>query len=356
MTKVQEFRVMHDFVAAARANVSDGAWDYLMGGSETETTLIRNREALDSIAFCPRVLRDVSEIDTRTELFGHEIRLPVVLAPIGSLQDLVSEGATIPTLAAAEFGNMHMLSSVAKPGLEKVATSVDYPKLFQLYIRGDENWTDEIISRAIEFGYVGICLTVDRAYYGRRERDMAKAHVPTSRRGAASEVYQARFSWTDVERIRGNVDLPLILKGVGSTEDALIALDHGIDGIYISNHGGRQLDHSKGSIEILPRIVDAVEGRATIMIDGGIMRGTDVVKSIALGADAVGIGRLQGLAGAAAGQSGIVRMLEILEDEMIRCMGLLGVTSISDLGRDYIEPATPLGRKGMDSIFPLLSL
>ena len=118
MTKVQEFRVMHDFVTAARANVSDGAWDYLMGGSETETTLIRNREALDSIAFCPRVLRDVSEIDTRTELFGHEIRLPVVLAPIGSLQDLVSEGATIPTLAAAEFGNMHMLSSVAKPGLE----------------------------------------------------------------------------------------------------------------------------------------------------------------------------------------------------------------------------------------------
>jgi len=355
MIKDQEFRVMHDFVAAARANVSDGAWDYMMGGSETETTLIRNREALDSIAFCPRVLRDVSKIDTRTILFGHEIRLPIVLAPIGSLQDLIPEGATIPTQAAAEFGNMHMLSSVAKPGLEKVAESADYPKLFQLYIRGDEKWTDEIIARAIEFGYVGICLTVDRAYYGRRERDMAKAHVPTSRRGAASEVYQARFSWADVDRIRSNIDVPLILKGIGSSDDALIALDHGVDGIYVSNHGGRQLDHSKGSIEILPRIVDAVESRATIMVDGGIMRGTDVVKSIAMGADAVGIGRLQGLAGAAAGQSGIVRMLEILEDEITRCLGLLGVSSFSELGSEYLEPATPLNRKGINSAFPHLN-
>ncbi len=351
----QEFRVMHDFVAAAKAKVTDGAWDYLIGGSETETTLHRNRQALDSIALCPRILRDVSNIDTNSKLFGHQLRLPVVLAPIGSLEDLIPEGATIPTQAAAEFGCMHMLSSVAKPGLEKVAQSVDYPKLFQLYVRGDAGWVDDIIARAVDLGYVAIALTVDRARYGRRERNLAKGHKPTSRGSSPNEIYQQRFTWADVERIRGNIDVPLILKGVGTVKDALIALDHGVDGIYISNHGGRQLDHGLGSMEILPKIVDAVEGRATIMVDGGIMRGTDVVKALALGADAVGIGRLQGLAGAAAGQAGILRMLEILEDEIRNCLGLLGVASISELDRDCIESAMPLARTGLASAFPLLS-
>jgi isopentenyl diphosphate isomerase/L-lactate dehydrogenase-like FMN-dependent dehydrogenase len=355
MAEDQEFRVMHDFVAPAQANVTDGAWDYLMGGSETETTFNRNREALDSVAFCPRVLRDVSEIDTRTKLFGFDLRIPVVLAPIGSLEDLIPEGATVPTQAAAEFGNMHMLSSVAKPGMEKVAACVDYPKLFQLYIRGDADWVDETIARAVENGFKAICLTVDRAYYGRRDRNLAKTFNPTARVGAAHEVFQASLSWADVERIRSNIDVPLILKGIATTQDALMALDHGVDGIYISNHGGRQLDHGKGSVELLPRIVDAIEGRATIMVDGSIMRGTDVVKAIALGADAVGVGRLQGLAGAAGGQAGIIRMLEIMEVEIRNCLGLLGVTSFYELNREYIEPATPLGRRGIDSIFPLLS-
>jgi len=355
MAEDQEFRVMHDFVAPAQANVTDGAWDYLMGGSETETTFNRNREALDSVAFCPRVLRDVSEIFTRTKLFGFDLRIPVVLAPIGSLEDLIPEGATVPTQAAAEFGNMHMLSSVAKPGMEKVAACVDYPKLFQLYIRGDADWVDETIARAVENGFKAICLTVDRAYYGRRDRNLAKTFNPTARVGAAHEVFQASLSWADVERIRSNIDVPLILKGIATTQDALMALDHGVDGIYISNHGGRQLDHGKGSVELLPRIVDAVEGRATIMVDGSIMRGTDVVKAIALGADAVGVGRLQGLAGAAGGQAGIIRMLEIMEVEIRNCLGLLGVTSFYELNREYIEPATPLGRRGIDSIFPLLS-
>ena len=355
MAEDQEFRVMHDFVAAARANVTDGAWDYLMGGSETETTFNRNREALDSVALCPRVLRDVSEIDMRTKLFGHELRLPVVLAPIGSLEDLIPEGAVVPTQAAAEFGNMHMLSSVAKPGLEKVAGGVDYPKLFQLYVRGDATWVDEVIARAVDNGFAAICLTVDRAYYGRRDRNLSKSFRPTARVGAAEEVFQARFNWSDVERIRSNIDVPLILKGIATTDDALMALDYGVDGIYISNHGGRQLDHGKGSVELLPRIVDAVKGRATIMVDGSIMRGTDVVKAIALGADAVGVGRLQGLSGAAGGHAGIVRMLEILEVEIHNCLGLLGVTSFSELSRDYIEPASPLGRRGIDSVFPLLS-
>jgi glycolate oxidase len=133
-----------------------------------------------------------------------------------------------------------------------------------------------------------------------------------------------------------------------------MALDHGVDGIYISNHGGRQLDHGKGSVELLPRIVDAVEGRATIIVDGSIMRGTDVVKAMALGADAVGVGRMQGLSGAADGQAGIVRMLEIMEDEIRNCMGLLGVTSFAALTREYVEPAAPLGPVGMDSVFPLI--
>jgi len=355
MTDIRQVDTLFQFLALAKRNLSPGAWDYLMGGSETETTLNRNRRALDSLVFRPRVLRDVEHIDTGTTLFGQKLKAPIVLAPIGSMQDIIAEGGVVPTRAAARAGVIHMLSSVCAPGAEAVSRAADYPKFFQLYVRGDKDWVDDTIKRALACGYRALCLTVDRDYYGRRERDIAKGHQPISRIGAASDSFQAAFSWQDVERIRANVDVPLILKGIATAEDAEIAVGKGIDGIYVSNHGGRQLDHAQASIDALPEIVSAVGGRAEIIVDGGILRGTDVVKALALGANAVGIGRLQGIALGAGGEEAVVRMLEILKTEISQAMGLLGVAKIAELGPGHLSRAEPLARNWLNSAFPLLS-
>jgi glycolate oxidase len=355
MTDVSQVDTLFQFLALAKRNLSPGAWDYLMGGSETETTLNRNRRALDSIVFRPRVRCDVEHIDTGTTLLGQKLKAPIVLAPIGSMQDIIAEGGVVPTRAAARAGVIHMLSSVCAPGAEQVSRAADYPKFFQLYVRGDKKWVDDTIKRALDCGYRALCLTVDRDYYGRRERDIAKGHLPVSRKGAASDSFQAAFTWQDVDRIRANVEVPLLLKGVATAEDAEIAVRKGIDCIYVSNHGGRQLDHTQASIEALSEIVSAIGGRAEIIVDGGILRGTDVVKALALGANAVGIGRLQGIALGAGGEEAVVRMLAILNTEVRQAMGLLGVAKISELGPSHLARAEPLARNWLESAFPLLS-
>jgi len=349
-----QYAVLHEFLAPARRNLSQGSWDYLMGGAETETTLERNRLALDSLAFRPRVLRNVEKVDTGGKVLGQQLRLPVILAPIGSLQDFAAGGGEAPTRAAAKFGALHMLSSACAPGLEAVARCVDYPKIFQLYVRGDTAWVEDYIARATANRYIALCLTVDLDYYGRRERDLAKRHLTTSRRSNPADHFQARFSWADVARLKAKFKIPFILKGIATAEDTKIALEHGIEAIYVSNHGGRQLDHGKGAIAVLPEIVAAVGGRAEIIIDGGFMRVTDIVKAIALGANAVGIGRLQGLALGAGGEPALARALELLQDEVTRCLGLLGVNSFSELNPSFIAPVQPLGSSWLDSAFPLL--
>ena len=350
----EEFLVLHELVKAARSNLTKPTWDYLIGAAETETTFRRNRLALDRIAFRPRVLRDVEHVDLGTKLLGEKLRLPVILAPIGSMQDLVIGGGQVPTKAAARFGILHMISSTCAPGLEEVAQCVRYPKIFQLYIRGDQNWVDDHIHRAIDEGYIAFCFTIDLDAYGRRERDLAKRYVTTGRRKAVNPEYQMRFSWKDIERIRKKFDIPIILKGIATFEDAEIALDHEIDVVYVSNHGGRQLDHGRGGIDVLPEVVDAVKGKVKVIFDGGIMRGTDIVKAIAIGADVVGIGRLQGLAAAGGGEEGLVRMLELLEIEVETCLRLLGVTRLLDLNRTFLQ----FGESNMDrsplSAFPLI--
>ena len=226
-------------------------------------------------------------------------------------------------------------------------------------MRGDAAWVDERVATAVANGYAGLCLTVDLDYYGRRERDIAKRYKPTARRASGSEAagdpFQQAFTWKDIARIRKNCPVPMFIKGIATSEDARIAVDHGVEVVYVSNHGGRQLDHGRGSLADLPDIADAVKGKCHIVVDGGIYRGTDIVKAIALGADAVGIGRLQGLALAAGGETTLLRALEILEDEARRVLGLLGVTSFTQLDRGYLESAMPLTRRGLDSPFPLLS-
>lgn len=355
MTK-DSFEVLHEFYEPAKRNISNETWDYLMGGSETEATLARNRMGLDSLAFRPRVLRNVENVNARGKLLGHDLRLPLILAPIGSLQDIVSTGGLAPTRAAAEFGVLHMLSSVCEPGLDEVAAANNHPKLFQLYVRGDAAWVDNFIARVIEHRYAALCLTVDLDYYGRRDRDIAKRYKPTARRSqsTSADPFQSRFAWPDIARIRKKFAIPLILKGIATAEDAIIAIDHGVDAVYISNHGGRQLDHGRACIEVLPEVVDAVRGRAEIVVDGGFIRGTDIVKAMALGANAVGLGKLQGLALGAGAEAATVRMLELLEDEIRSCLGLLGITSYAELDRSYLTAATPLPRSGIHSAFPLL--
>jgi isopentenyl diphosphate isomerase/L-lactate dehydrogenase-like FMN-dependent dehydrogenase len=356
-TASPEFQTLHEIIKKARQNLDQNDWDYIIGGTESESTLRRNRMALDSLAFRPRVLRDVSRIDAAVERFGRKLRLPVLLAPVGALEVFHHGGGATVARAAQEFGVAHMLSSVCEPGLEAVAEAApDALRVYQLYVRGDEAYVDDHVRRAMAKGYAAFCLTVDTAVYSRRERDLAKRFVTAGRRRVSGREFQAALAWRTVERIKQNFDVPLALKGIATREDAARAVEHGVDWVYVSNHGGRQLDHGLGAMEMLPEIVEAVGGRAKIMIDGAFCRGTDIVKAIILGADLVGLGRMQCYGLAAAGQAGIVRMLELIEDEVQRCLGLLGVTSFAELDRSYLRPAAPANPPHVLSAFPLLKI
>jgi isopentenyl diphosphate isomerase/L-lactate dehydrogenase-like FMN-dependent dehydrogenase len=352
-----EFLNLHEVVAKARQNLNQNDWDYIVGGVETETTLRRNRMALDTIAFRPRVLRDVSNVDVSTELFGRKLRLPIVLCPVGSLECFHPEGAAPVVEAAGEFGIAHMLSSVCDPGLEDVAKAApDALRMFQLYVRGDAAWVDDYVARAIANKYSVFCLTVDTAHYSRRERDIAKRHITGGRRRAAGREFQAALDWKTVERIKSKFNIPLAIKGIATAEDAKICLDHGVDFVYVSNHGGRQLDHGRGSADVLPEVAEAVAGRAKVIVDGGFYRGSDIVKAMALGANLVGLGRMQCYGLAAAGQAGIVRMLELLEDEVIRSMGLLGATGYGKLDASCLHAAASTNQPSVFSAFPHLEI
>jgi len=356
-TGEREFLTLHEFVKLAHIKLSSGVWDYLTGGTETETTLRRNRQAIDSLAFRPRVLRDVSKIDCSGTLFGKRLRIPVVLAPVGSIEVFDEGGAGAAAKAAKEFGVGTLVSSVSSPGLEGTAQAAPGGRnIFQLYVRGDRAWVDDHIKRAVDAGYEAFCLTIDTAVYSRRERDLGKRYQPRGRRAAQGREFQAALDWNEVRRIKDKCKIPLILKGIATAEDAETALGCGVDAIYVSNHGGRQLDHGRGSIEALPEIVAAVKGRAQIIIDGGFCRGTDVVKAVTMGANAVGMGRLYCYALAAAGAPGVVRALEILEDEIFETLGLLGVSRMSELDKSYLHPAAPVREAHVFSAFPLLNL
>jgi glycolate oxidase len=352
-----EFATLHEIVKAAKIRLNPNIWDYLVGGTETETTLRRNRMALDAIAFKPRVLRNVSGIDPSSEIFGRKIRLPVMLAPVGSLESF-EPGGGITVAKGAGAGNVAMLiSSVTTLKLEDIVKGGMGPKIYQLYVRGDDIWVAERVKQAMGAGYDAFCITVDTQVYSRRERDIAKRFVKSWRVAATGQDYQAAFSWDNFRRVRETFpDVKFILKGIGTGEDADLACREGVWAVYCSNHGGRQLDHGRGSAEVLPEVVDAVAGRAKVAVDGLFCRGSDIVKAICMGADWVGLGRLYCYGLAAAGAAGIERVIELLEEEMKEAMGLLGVTSLKQLDRSYIAPGMPTNLPGVHSAFPLLNL
>ncbi len=352
---------LQEIIQQAKRNLPHNVWDYIIGGTETETTLRRNRTAIDALAFKPRVLNDVSEIEAGGSLLGHDLRIPVLLPPIGSLQAMHPGGGAEAARAAEEFGIFQFVSSVCQPSLEEVAEASSAPKVFQLYLHGDEEWMDDIVARVIESGYAGLALTVDTAVYSRRERDLIKRwQVPSGSLGADFSA-QARMSWATVDHLKSRYpELPLVLKGIQCAEDAAKACDHGCDVVYVSNHGGRQLDHALGGLQMLPEVVEAVDGRKEIVVDGGFLRGTDIVKGIALGATAVGVGRFECFGLAAGGATTLVRALKILEHEIRSCLGLLGVANISDVGPEHLVAAERVPDRGnewhLTSAFPLLRL
>jgi L-lactate dehydrogenase (cytochrome) len=346
-----EFETLHEIIGKARQNLSQKVWDFIVGGGETETTVKRNRLAIDSIALRPRVLRDVRSVDASVDLLRRRLRLPVLLSPTGPLEIIDPVGGATVAHAAQAFGVAQMLSSGCAPGLEAVAAAApDALRMAQLYVRGDDAFVDDYASRAIACGCAAFCLTVDSAVPARRDRQ------PAARRRLPSLAFQEALDWRTVKRIKDRHDIPLVLKGIATAEDALIAIDHGVDWIYVSNHGGRQLDHGQGSMEMLSEIVDAVAGRAKVMVDGGFCRGTDIIKAIATGADLVGLGRMQCCALAAGGEAAIVRMLELIEDEIQRALALLGVVAVSQLDRSCLRPSTSVTPPHVLSAFPLLRI
>jgi isopentenyl diphosphate isomerase/L-lactate dehydrogenase-like FMN-dependent dehydrogenase len=353
----EEFQNLHEFIRKARGRLNQNAWDYIVGAAETETTMRRNRMSLDEIAFRPRVLRDVAKVDPSVERFGRKMRLPVMMAPVGALEIFDPGSGAAVARAAGTFGAAHMLSSVSQPGLEKVAEAApDALRMYQLYVRGDDAFVEDCVSRSIKNGYSAFCLTVDTAHYSRRERDIAKRYVRESRLRATGGDFQKSLNWRTVKLIKDKYKIPLVIKGIATAEDAQIAVEHGVDWIYVTNHGGRQLDHGRGAMHVLPEVVAAVAGRAKVMVDGSFCRGTDIVKALIMGADLVGIGRLQCWALAAAGEAGVVRMLELLEDEVIRCLGLLGVKNFAELDKSYVHAAAPTNPPHVFSAFPLLDI
>ncbi len=334
------FNNFHEMILLARRNLSQDNWDYICGAAESETSLRRNRLAIDSLAFRPRVCRDVRNIDVSSSFLGNKIRIPVMMAPMGSIHKWTPNGAKDVDTACEEFGTINFISTVTQPSLEEIAENSPHPKSFQIYVRGDDQWIRDLAMRAVNAGYSSITLTVDSAFYGNRERlsptQLALRNVP-------ERDYQKGITWDTVKMVQDTIgDVPFIIKGIMTAEDASLAVEHDVDAVYISNHGGRQLDHVYGNIDTLSEIVKAVNGKCEIIIDGGFTRAGDILKAIALGADTVAIGRLQAWALGAGNSDGLVKCLELLEIEIERTMGLLGITSLEDLNPSYVGQAMPV--------------
>jgi isopentenyl diphosphate isomerase/L-lactate dehydrogenase-like FMN-dependent dehydrogenase len=292
-------------------------------------------------------LVDVSQRDLSTTFAGLKLPVPVALAPMGGLVLFHPQGDCEMVRGAGPSGTLAVVSGVTGWSVEEVAKEAAGPLLFQLYHFGPRSWVQDLLGRVEASGYHAVFLTVDLAVYGRRERDIMGRYDPRSAMDVAPHhrpkemSYSERLTWDDVAWLKEILSVPFGLKGIMTAEDARLAVEAGVEIIWVSNHGGRQLDHTLGTIDVLPEIVEAVDGRAEIMIDGGFSRGTDIVntdivKGIALGAKVVAIGKtaLWGLA--ADGAAGVDRTIQILSDEIATCLALCGQTSVRDLAPDLV--------------------
>jgi isopentenyl diphosphate isomerase/L-lactate dehydrogenase-like FMN-dependent dehydrogenase len=331
-----------EFRREARKKLPREVFDFGDGGSETETTLRRNRRAIQRLAIRQDILVDAREIDTSTTLLGVPLSWPVVIAPMGGLILFHEEGDVEMGRGAERADTLQFLSGATGFPVEAVAEASKGPKMFQLYHFGDRAWVTDYLARVENAGYLSVCLTVDVQVYSRRERDIAARWSPRAAMAKAPNPrgpdpdYPTRLTWTDVEFLMKTTRLPIGLKGVMTARDARRAVEMGVRLVWVSNHGGRQLDSTQASIDALPAIAEAVDGRAAIIVDGGFNRGTDVLKGVALGAHAVAVGRtaLWGLA--CGGADGVAAALGLLRAELRTAMALCGQTSVKRLPRDCV--------------------
>lgn len=344
---------LHDLEELARQRLPRAVYDYYAGGAEDERTLRANRRAFERLSLRRRVLVDVSAVDTSLELLGERLAHPILLAPT-AFQRLAHPGGEVATVrAAAATGSLYVASTLSTTPLEEIAVAAAGPLWFQLYVYRDRGITRELVERAEAAGYGAICLTVTVPVLGNRERDarngfrlpegiemanfrgLTQARMPEAAGSGlaalAGREFDRSLGWEALEWLRSITRLPVVVKGVVDPEDAALAVEHGASAVVVSNHGGRQLDCEEPTLRALPRVADAVAGRVPVLADGGIRRGTDVVKALARGAGAVLIGRpyLWGLA--TGGQEGVERVMTLLRAELERTMTLLGRPSLAEI-------------------------
>jgi len=346
-----------EMAEAARRRLDPVHWDFFAGGAGDERTLRANEEAYARRAIVPRVLRGVADRDLRTELLGAELSMPVLVAPTAFHRLAHPGGETATAQAAADAGTIMIVSMAATQPIEQIAAAGG-TLWFQLYPQPDLGFTAAVVRRAEAAGCRALVVTADSAVYGRRERDlrnglldlpaglacenMRDGSQPAADGGGGAPrniVLDAGLSWDLIAWLRETTSLPIVLKGVLHPADARLAAEHGVDALVVSNHGGRQLDGTLATIEALPAIVDAVGGRLPILLDGGIRRGTDVLTALALGAQAVAVGRpvLWGLT--VGGTAGVRHVLELLRAELDNALALAGASRPGDLTADLIVSA-----------------
>jgi L-lactate dehydrogenase (cytochrome) len=366
-----------DLARLARKRLPIGAADYLDGGGEDEWTMRRNREAFGEVELLPRVMRDVSDLQTAVTVLGTPMPLPIVLSPVGAPRMFHHEGELAVARAAKAAGGLtYGVSTLATQTLEAIAEAANgSPLWFQLYLWGDRGISRELVSRAKAAGYRALLLSADTTVRSERDRELHRGielptpqlnlrtvlngarhpgwswhfitspppsfpnlsmHGPTSR-DQMKEMFDGTVSWRDLEWIRELWDGPIAIKGVLRAQEAVRAAEHGVDAVIVSNHGGRQMDHVPASLEVLPEIVDAVGDRTEVLFDSGIRRGANIVTALALGARAVLVGRAHLYGLAAAGEPGVRHAIDILAQELRMSMALCGASSLADLDRTLIR-------------------
>jgi 4-hydroxymandelate oxidase len=348
-----------DFERLARERLRPEAWDYYASGAGDEITLEKNRSAFARLELFYRVLVDVSQRSLETTVLGERVSLPVLVAPTAFHKLAHPDGELATARAAGAMGTVMVLSTLSNTRVEDVLASASGPVWFQLYVYRDRGATAALVERVEQAGCRALVLTVDAPLLGRRERDARNrfqlpaglrienmlpaglAELPGVSEDSGLAAYFASMldpalSWKDIEWLRSVTSLPIVIKGLVRADDAVRAAQHGAAAVVVSNHGGRQLDTAPATIDALPAVVDAVGDRLEVLLDGGVRRGVDVIKALALGARAVLLGRpvLWGLA--AQGEQGVRRVLELLRDELDLSLALCGCTSVGDVGPDLV--------------------
>jgi 4-hydroxymandelate oxidase len=339
---------MRDFETLARNELSAAAYGYYAGGSFDEQTLADNEAAFGRRTLRTRGSADVAEVDTSTTMLGMRVAASIGFAPV-ALQGLAHEsGEVVPARVAARANVVYCLSTLSSRSIESVGAEGGGTNWFQLYVFRDRRLTEELVARAVLSGYRAIVLTVDLPVVGKREREILDPLLLQSRLGNIGDLEGSDFrsgvgktidpslSWDDLAWVRSLSTLPLVLKGILHPLDAAMAVEHGVDGLVVSNHGGRQLDRVLASIDALAPIVDVVDGRAEVYLDGGIRAGTDVVTALALGARAVFIGRPYVFALAAGGEPSVTLCFDILLRQLREAMALSGARTIEELAADMV--------------------